>query len=148
MQRCYDRILDKLHRLESYIWDWWMNVDTSHTTGSSRYPDVKGLHGDAYGFETNAHCTIRKAIRLIQPRKDDVVIEVGCGKGRTVCHFSRLPIKKVIGIEISKELSEVAMLNTKRLRGRRAPIEIRNQDARSASYAEGTIFSFSTLSDQ
>jgi hypothetical protein len=51
-----------------------------------------------------------------------------------------LPIKKVIGIEISKELADVAMLNTKRLRGRRAPIEIRNQDAMSASYGEGTLF--------
>jgi SAM-dependent methyltransferase len=140
MPHQYDWILHKLRRLESYAWDRWLNIDTAHIAGTSRLPDDKGLCGDAYGFQTNAHCSIRKAIQLTRPRKDDVMIEIGCAKGRAVCHFARLPIKKVIGIEISRELSEIALSNAQRLRGRRAPIEIHNQDAATSFYGEGTIF--------
>jgi len=46
----------------------------------------------------------------------------------------------VIGIEISPELSEMAEKNVRTLRGRKAPVEIKNLDAALADFSEGNIF--------
>ena len=133
----FNRLFSILRLIESNLWDRWMNVETAHSTGSV---DVQGVHGDSFGFQTNAHRTIRRAIRMVNPNHDDVVFVMGCAKGRAVCHFARLKVKKVVGIEISKTLSEIAEKNAARLRGKRAPIEILNVDAATAHYGEGTIF--------
>lgn len=71
-------------------------------------------------------------------RADDVVVVYGSGKGRAVCHFARRPISKVIGIEIDRDLCDVAIANAARLRRRRAEIEIRNEDAAIANVEEAT----------
>ncbi|MFB3818315.1 MAG: class I SAM-dependent methyltransferase [Candidatus Methylomirabilales bacterium] len=72
--------------------------------------------------------------------REDVCFDVGCGKGRTVCHFARMRVRKVVGIEVSARLAACAAANARSLRGRVAPIEIRNTDAALADYDEGTLF--------
>jgi len=138
MQSIIKNIEGSARYLESNLWDKWMNVETRHSDGLNKM--TQGKKGDSLPFQTSAHYTIRKAIKLIQSKCDDTVIELGCGKGRAVCHFARLRLKKVIGIEISTELSEIAKKNARQLRGRRAPIEIRNMDVLSADFSEGSIF--------
>ena len=137
MLRGLNSLFGILRSIESNLWDIWMNVDTAHSTDPV---EVQGVHGDSFGFETNAHHTIRRAIRMVKPNHDDVVFVTGCAKGRAVCHFARLDVKKVVGVEISKPLAREAEINAARLRGRRAPIEILNADAATADYREGTVF--------
>jgi predicted RNA methylase len=81
-----------------------------------------------------------KVIRLVKPKPDDVVFDLGCGKGRVVCHFARRHVRKVVGIEISESLSKIAENNARTLRKPHAPIEIRNTDAAIADVSDGTIF--------
>ena len=138
MQSTFRKLVDSARYFESILWDMWMNVDTSHRNVTIK--EQLGKHGDSFGFETNAHHTVRNAIRLVRPTADDTVVVIGSAKGRAVCHFARLRVKKVIGIELSPELAAIAQKNAMKLRGRKAPISIRNVDAAVADFSEGTIF--------
>lgn len=123
--------------LESIIGDCWLNINSR---GSVYFDKKRGQNQDAFDFETIAHSNIVKTIRLIQPSPMDVVFVLGCGKGRAVCHLARWQVQKVIGIELSQELSELAKRNSLTLRGKASPIEIYNIDVSTANFREGTIF--------
>jgi SAM-dependent methyltransferase len=139
-------------RLESLLGDLFMNVDTAHSPDDFR-ADVRGAHGDAHGFQTVAHSTVQRAARVVKPSPRDTVVVLGCGKGRVLCHFARLRVAKVICIEISPRLAKMAEDNASRLRGRKAPIEVRNADAAAADLSDASIvfmfnpFGESTLRD-
>ena len=117
--------------------DWYLNINSRGYVGVER---ELGINHDAHDFDTISHCAIRKTIRMIKPSSSDVVVVLGCGKGRTVCHFARERVGKVIGVEISKMLCEIARKNAVALRFAKCPIEIRNEDAASTDLREGTIF--------
>jgi SAM-dependent methyltransferase len=58
-------------------------------------------------------------------------VDVGAGKGRAVLLASELPFRKVIGVELSKELAHTAAQNIekwKRQHGTRMPIRVLHQD--------------------
>jgi SAM-dependent methyltransferase len=137
MVKIVNKLLNVARIFESAVGDWWMNVNTR---GSVYFSGTRGLNKDAFSFETNAHSTILNAIRLTKLKPSDVVFVLGCGKGRTVCHFARQKVRKVVGIEISEELCKIARSNAQRLRKKQCPIEIRNLDASIADLKEGTIF--------
>jgi cyclopropane fatty-acyl-phospholipid synthase-like methyltransferase len=122
---------------ESILGDTIMNVNTR---GSVYFKEDRGKFSDAFSFETTAHTTISKTIRFVHLNRDDVVFVFGCGKGRTVCHFARKKVRKVIGIEISDELSKIAKKNIITLKGKKAEVEIRNEDAAVTDVSEGTVF--------
>jgi hypothetical protein len=124
-------------RVESWAGDRWMNVDTG---AAVRFGDPRGLNGDACDFQTNAHTTIVQAIRTVVLQPSDVVFVMGCGRGRAVCHFARQPVRKVVGIELDADLCEAARANAWALRGRMAPIEIRQADAAIDDLSDGSVF--------
>jgi predicted RNA methylase len=49
--------------------------------------------------------------------EDDVFIDLGSGKGRVVIQAAQYPIRKVIGVELSEELHQIARQNVERSRG-------------------------------
>jgi len=49
-----------------------------------------------------------RALRYIRPTESDTFVEFGCGKGRVVHQAARRPFRRVIGVEISPELAEIA----------------------------------------
>ena len=122
---------------ESVIGDRIMNVNTR---GSVYFEKGRGKNSDAFDFEINAHRTTIKAINNIKLRSNDVVYVLGCGKGRAVCHFARRKVSKVVGVEISEHLKNIAIKNVKTLRGRKADVEIRNEDAALTDVDDGTVF--------
>lgn len=124
-------------KAESAFGDWIMNVKTS---GPVQFNTVRGANCDALNFQVNAHTTIIKTINQIKLNENDIVYVLGCGKGRTVCHFARKKIQKVIGIELDKDLSEIAKQNINSLRCRRAEAEIINNDAIFVDMSRGTVF--------
>jgi SAM-dependent methyltransferase len=122
---------------DSIIGDWGLHI---HSRGLSFEPEDRGRNQDAFRFEGTTHLSILRIIRLVKPKPDDVVFELGCGKGRALCHFARCHVRRVVGIEISKFLSEIAKSNAQSLRRPHAPIEILNMDVATAYLGEGTIF--------
>ena len=74
------------------------------------------------------------ALRRIMPRRevsrDDVFIDLGSGMGRAVYQAARYPFKRVIGVELSKELNDIAIENLEHASGRLVckDVELVNSD--------------------
>jgi SAM-dependent methyltransferase len=78
------------------------------------------------------------------PAEDVVFVDYGAGKGRALAAAAARPFRRVIGVEISAELVEIARDNLARLKRRRAgQAEIHHADA--AAFAvpdDANIFFF------
>src|SRR5262245_13385365 len=97
---------------------------------------------DPVYYEATDYALLGRYIKPLRLRRDDVIFEVGCGMGRTLCVLALMPVRKCVGIEVLPELSQRAVANARRLRGRRAEIEIRCCDAVFTDYSQGTVFWF------
>jgi SAM-dependent methyltransferase len=62
-------------------------------------------------YEPSGWLDLRRALRRRDVGPDDVLLDLGSGKGRVVLAAARYPFKRVIGVELSEELSEVARRN-------------------------------------
>lgn len=122
--------------IESIVGDLWMNVNTR---GFERN-DQRGCYQDAFDYDTATHIAIKRVIRLVQPTEYDIVFDLGCGKGRVLCHFARQHVHKVVGVEISEQICETARTNICKLHNRRSPVEIIRADAATADISDGTIY--------
>jgi predicted RNA methylase len=97
-------------------------------------------HSDSGKYEVPDYLYMRKVQRVLNPGPDDVIFDIGCGMGRFLCLAARKRIRKCVGVELNSQLCEAAEENAKRLRGRRAPIEIRCADAAATDLNGGTIY--------
>ena len=76
---------------------------------------------------------IHRVLRRVQIRPgEDVFLDYGSGMGRAVVVAATYPFRKVIGIELSPELNDVARDNIKRARAKLVcnDIELITMDAR------------------
>ena len=121
------------------ILDALLNIRTRARPGTT---PPGSRFGDAVAFSHLDYAVIRTVMRAIPVSRDDVFVDVGCGKGRLLCLFARRPLKKCIGIEIDRDLAHIAAANARSLRGRRCPIEIVTGDAVDADYSEATVIWF------
>ena len=101
-------------------------------------PDAR--HGDNFAYASPDYWYVRKLVRVLQPTSEDVVYDLGCGKGRILCIVARRPVQKCVGIELLEPLCEVARMNARRLRGRRARVDIVRGDCATADLSDGTIY--------
>lgn len=69
----------------------------------------------------------------------DVFYDLGCGKGRVLCHFARKPIRKAVGVEYDPELAELAAENVRTLAARRAETSVIVGDAAAQDYSDATL---------
>jgi SAM-dependent methyltransferase len=125
--------------------DLYLNIETGDEADPLhlwRYglPNDLAKYKDGTGYQASDCRNIRRIIRVLRPGKDDVFYDLGCGKGRCVCVFARLAIRRAVGIELNGLLCDAARTNATRLRGKQAPIEIRCEDAAKADVSDGTIY--------
>jgi SAM-dependent methyltransferase len=120
--------------------------DQRYGTDTSGYlsPEdlVKGRANDAhnYGYSAIAPSVFREACRRWRETLPEVsgrieaysFVDVGAGKGRVLLLAAEMPFRKVIGVELTEELSRVAQSNVARW-GRaakpKAGIRVVQQDA-------------------
>jgi 16S rRNA G966 N2-methylase RsmD len=69
-------------------------------------------------YEPSGWTYLYRGLRGQSIASSDVLIDLGSGMGRVVCQAARRPFGRVIGVEISEELSEVARRNVERNRTR------------------------------
>lgn len=108
------------------------------TSGNITSKDIS-KYGDAHFYMPIKYFYLKRIFEDIVLNKDDVFVDIGCGKGRVVVYVSQFEIKKAIGIEISDEIGKnaqdiAAKINTK------VPIEIIISDAAVCDLSEMTVF--------
>ena len=127
-----------------------LNIETRHSDSGPgarpNLPDYRGIYSDRAVYDDNVYYepleyrNVRGIFRVFDLGRDDVFYDIGCGKGRVLCLVARLPLRKVVGVELFDELCEAARQNAGRLRGRKSPIEIICADATKVDYSDATVF--------
>lgn len=74
--------------------------------------------------------TLRRSLRRQETTDSDVFIDLGSGMGRMVLEAARYPFRRVIGVELAKQLNDIARsnLDNTRLRLRCEQIELVQSD--------------------
>jgi SAM-dependent methyltransferase len=57
---------------------------------------------------------IKRALKRLDPKSDDVFADLGCGKGQPVLIAASLPFRRVVGVEIVEQWAAVARQNVAR----------------------------------
>jgi SAM-dependent methyltransferase len=119
-------------RVHSAVMELYLGIQT---TGSQRVPP-----GAVFiPYVPIPYRAIFPILERVGLTSDDVLVDVGCGKGRMVCCASRWPARKVVGIDFDAALVEDARRNASRVRGRKAEIECRHARAEEFDYGDATV---------
>lgn len=65
-------------------------------------------------YEASPWLALRRGLAGCRIGPDDVLIDLGCGKGRVLVLAARYPFRRVVGVELSPELAHVARANLAR----------------------------------
>jgi SAM-dependent methyltransferase len=123
--------------------EYSINIRTDHRfVAWHRGSCLQSENSDAEPYETIDFFYLRKVIRTLDPRPDDVFYDVGCGMGRILCLVARKKVKRCVGVEIDPVLCEIARQNAARMYGRIAPIDVLCMDASRADFSDGTMYFF------
>lgn len=110
-----------LIKLNTSFEDWWFDWSTGTDTSADRVDQArKGWESDKTNhtylpIRPKSARRVLKALPVDHP-EDYSFIDFGCGKGRMLMLAMALPFRKVVGIELRKELSEQATFNLQRYR--------------------------------
>lgn len=120
-----------LNRFCDFFWEARLGIKT---TGGAPSP-----HADAHHYGYLAYYTYFSIFDRLELKPDDVVVDLGCGKGRPVCVAATYPVKEVIGVEIDPPLCADGAANGRRMRGRKAPVKFACQSAADFNYDDVTV---------
>ena len=98
------------------VFDLLLGVSTRGivVTGDNMYD----MGGDNCYYQGCEWLSVRRALKDLSPTTSDVFVDLGSGKGKALLIAGLLPYKRVIGVEMDKELSRLAELNVNRVRAR------------------------------
>jgi SAM-dependent methyltransferase len=107
-ERLADRILDR-------------GLETSDSAAEPEHD-----HPDRVAYHPSPWYVLPRALRYLRVSDQDVFVDFGCGKGRVVHQAAKRPFRRVVGVEISPSLAEVARngLTAKRHQHRCRDVEI------------------------
>ncbi len=87
--------------------DWRLGIRTAGYIEA----DALGHGQDASAYEPINYRCLDIVFRYLEPDSDnDVFLDYGCGKGRAVVTAATYPFRRVIGVELWSELSELASI--------------------------------------
>ncbi len=118
-------------RLNNISWEYRLGISTRGV--------VPVPHSDSHHYATMNYVTIWSVLDHLELQSSDVVIDIGCGKGRVLCCAARYPVARVIGVDLSEEFCKAARENAQRMRGRRAPIMVQASMADELDYSDATV---------
>ena len=85
--------------------------------------------------------TLALVADALAPGREDVFVDLGCGKGRALCFMAQRSFRRIVGVELSPELAAVARRNTERMtRLTGASIRVEIGDASDFRCDEGTVY--------
>ncbi len=105
---------------------------SGETSAAVRLADI-GLAREGYhDYEPSGWRSLKRALDGLEIGRDDVFVDIGCGKGRVVAQAMHRPFRRVIGVELAPELADQARTLVARQRRRRCgSVEILSTDATS-----------------
>lgn len=130
------------HRVIERYCEWRLGIETSGKLGLEEIGIDNRL---SRGYHPTDYPSIRRVLRRLSIREDrDVLVDYGCGMGRVVIYAATWPFRRIIGVEISERLSEIARANVRRARGRLRcrDVEIVTADALSYRLPEDVTIVF------
>lgn len=93
------------YALADFFYDIKFQIETAHTpTPTSEWTKS----GDYNRYVATSYFMLQRMVRYVN--KNDVFLDVGCGKGRAP-YFMRSYVKESIGVEIDEKLCKIARLN-------------------------------------
>lgn len=98
------------YRIREAYRDWRLGIRTAGYIEA----DVLGHGQDCVAYQALNYRCLDIAFKHLQPDSDDVFLDYGCGKGRAAVTAATYPFGRVIGVELSAELSELAKDNVRR----------------------------------
>jgi predicted RNA methylase len=119
------------HKASSWWFEFYLGIDTR---GAVQPPTDEGVH-----YTPLPYPMIFRMLKLLDLQSNDVFVDIGCGKGRVVCCACRLPIRKVVAIELNGDLLDQAIDNAGKVRGRRAIVDPVQGSAQDHDYTDATV---------
>lgn len=86
--------------------DWYLDRGLNTSLHVYQVPEIAAVEGVVY-MPTPWH-VLPRALRTLHASEADVFVDFGCGKGRIVHQAAKRPLRRVIGVEISRELADFA----------------------------------------
>lgn len=87
--------------------EWRLGITTS---GIVDWREL-GLGEECESYEPIDYSSFASVLRHIPIRPDDVFLDYGCGMGRAIILAGRRPCRRVIGVELSPKLCDIAKTN-------------------------------------
>src|SRR6266850_6642999 len=121
-------------KIDNFLWEKRLGISTRGIVDPLPAVTVN------YNYMTLSYRDNIRILKTINLTRDDIFVDIGCGKGRMLCCSALSDVREAIGVEQSPELCAIARSNAARLRGRRAPITIIQARAQEFDYRKGTVF--------
>ncbi len=101
-------------------------------------------HPEQMRYEASSWTWLRRALRRRRVGKDDVFVDFGSGKGRVVWQAARYPFARVVGVEISTQLNDIARRNIEgnRKRLKCSDVELVTADATEFEVPDDMTFAY------
>ena len=128
---------------EEHYYDKKFGIETDDSTSFKNIPESfqKGIYKDGVIFQSSKFRHLKRMADCLKLDNNDVFIDFGSGKGRVLFFVAQYKLKKVIGVDINKNLVLIAIQNQSRLK-LPTPVEIIHGDATQTDVREGTVFFF------
>jgi SAM-dependent methyltransferase len=85
---------------------WGQGLDTS-----KRAIEPEHKHHDRLGYGPTPWHVLPRSLRYLGVSEQDTFVDFGCGKGRVLHQAAKWPFRRVIGVEVSPSLAEIARTN-------------------------------------
>ena len=104
------------------------------------YEDKSSSYRDGTPYVPTPYRIIKRILDYLQPKPEDIFLDFGCGMGRAVFFASTRGMKKAVGIELNKDLSEIAQRNLVHFKLRQTPIKLVQGDAVDYRITDENLF--------
>ena len=107
-------------------------VDASGFLSAAECARGSALTADVHPYGGSQPSIVRAALQSLPSLEEYAFVDLGCGKGRPLVVASEFPFRRVVGVELSAQLADVARANAAIIAARepgRPAIEIETGDA-------------------
>lgn len=117
-------------------------TETSGTVAIERLTSSALLQEHGVFYAGSQPSIVRAGLTALPPVNGFTFVDIGCGKGRVVLVASEFPFARIVGVDMSNDLLEVARRNVAAVRRRepaRPPIEFVQADATTFDFPPGDL---------